>query len=159
MVNRGKTSFFKGRSRVIAALSIIVLIGIQFYRPGKNVQKKSLYNDFLRNEKAPENIAGLIKNSCYNCHSDYTDYYWYDHIAPASWYVDNHIKEAKSHLNFSKWRRMDYRDKRANLSRIVTELNEDKMPLASYTIMHPEAKLTEDEKKKIIDWLYTIEVR
>ena len=159
MVNRGKTSFFRGRKGIIISLIIIILIGIQFYRPGKNVQKKTLYNDFLKNEKTPEDIAELIKNSCYNCHSDFTNYYWYDHIAPASWYVDNHIKDAKSHLNFSKWRKMDFRDKRANLSRIITELNEDKMPLKSYTLMHPKAKLTEGEKKKIIDWLNTIEVR
>ncbi|MDY8137331.1 heme-binding domain-containing protein [Aquimarina sp. 2201CG5-10] len=160
MARTGKKAIFKGRKRKITLLILIILFAaVQFYRPHKNIQKVATKKDFLSYEKAPENVANLIKNSCYDCHSDYTDYYWYDHIAPASWFVDNHIKEGKEHLNLSKWSIKDYRDKRSYLSQMASMIKENKMPLPSYTLVHPKSKLSDTEKQQIIDWLFTIEVK
>ena len=100
-----------------------------------------------------------MENSCYNCHSNFTNYYWYNNIAPVSWYIDNHTKKAKEGLNLSDWAIKDVRDKRAMLSAIAFNISEDKMPLPSYTLMHPDAELSEKDKKEIMDWLYTIEVK
>ncbi len=136
----------------------VLFIGIQFYRPHKSEYKPETLDDFLLAEKAPNDVKALIRNSCYDCHSNQTNYLWYDHIAPASWYVDNHIKEAKEELNFSEWATMDYRSKRSTLSLIATEITENKMPLESYTMMHGDAKLSQEDKDKILKWLFTIEV-
>ncbi|MEP0266035.1 heme-binding domain-containing protein [Dokdonia sp.] len=145
-------------TKSILLLLAVIFIGIQFYRPNKNIQDDATYSDFLVTENAPEHIATLFKNSCYNCHSNTTDYYWYDNISPASWYVDNHIKEAKNELNFSKWKHIDYRTKRVHLSNIITNITENKMPLPSYTFMHPEAKLSKEQVAQIVEWVGTIEV-
>ncbi|WP_033956667.1 heme-binding domain-containing protein [Psychroserpens jangbogonensis] len=135
----------------------LVFIGIQFYRPNKNEQLPETLDDFLIAEKAPKNIKSLIKNSCYNCHSNNTNYFWYDHIAPASWFVDNHIKEAREHLNFSNWATLDSRDRAGMVSEIAVNILEEKMPLPSYVTIHSDAKLSESNKQKILEWLYTID--
>lgn len=136
---------------------LIIFIGIQFYRPNKNKQLETTLDDFLLSEKAPKKVSILIKNSCYNCHSNKTNYFWYDNIAPASWFVDNHIKEAKEHLNFSTWATLDNRDKAGVISEIAVNITENKMPLPSYTMIHSDAKLSEKDKQQVLNWLYTIE--
>lgn len=136
----------------------ILCIGIQFFRPNKNKAKAITLDDFLITEKAPEQVKSLIKNACYDCHSNQTNYLWYDNIAPASWFVDGHIKRGKGALNLSNWAAMDFRDKRRALSLMATNITESKMPLESYLVMHNNATLSEDDKKDILKWLYTIEI-
>ncbi|WP_298900575.1 heme-binding domain-containing protein [uncultured Psychroserpens sp.] len=143
--------------RKILIILALGFIGIQLYRPHKNDQLAETLDDFLIKEKAPENVKKLIKNSCYNCHSNATNYFWYDHIAPISWIVDNHIKEGKEQLNFSTWATLDSRDKLGVISEIAVNITEDKMPLPSYIKIHSDAKLSENEKQQILEWLYTIE--
>lgn len=149
-------SFKRNRKKILLFIAIIFL-GIQFYRPNKNSQKPLTSQDFLISENAPKKIKTLFQNSCYSCHSNQTNYYWYDHIAPVSWIIDNHVKEGKEELNFSIWKRIDSRDKTVILSEIAVEITEDKMPLSSFTFMHPETKINETDKKLILEWLYTIE--
>jgi cytochrome c551/c552 len=136
---------------------VIVFIGIQFYRPNKNSQKQATSQDFLITESVPEKVKTLFQNSCYSCHSNKTNYYWYNNIAPVSWIVDNHIKEGKEKLNFSTWKTLDYRDKAGVVSEIAVSITEGKMPLSSFTFMHPDTKITEADKKLILEWLYTLE--
>jgi len=158
MDTKGKGSFFK-RKRIILIAIILCLSGIQLFRPEKNNQKVFMFNDFLVAEKAPKKVAELFRNSCYNCHSNNTTYYWYDEIAPFSWFVANHITEAKNQLNFSEWTASHFMDKRSNLSKIASTISEEKMPLPSYTLIHRDAKLSENEKQEILKWLFTIEVK
>ena len=143
----------------IGLIVVIVFIAIQYYRPNKNQQMESTLDDFLLYQKAPKNIVKLMENSCYNCHSNFTKYYWYNNIAPVSWYIDSHTEKAKEGLNLSDWAIKDVRDKRAMLSAIAFNISEDKMPLPYYILMHPDAELSEKDKKEIMDWLYTIELK
>jgi len=140
----------------VGLILLIIGVGIQFYRPNKNEQKETTTDDFLITEKAPNPIKSLLKTSCYNCHSNYTKYSWYDNIAPASWYVDSHIKNAKEKLNFSNWATTDERDRNGLISEIAVNIQEGKMPLPSYTMIHSEAKLSDAEKQQIIEWLSSL---
>jgi len=133
-----KKRFLKFRTLLLILLGVFILI--QWYRPTKNIQQKPTAKDFLRQEKAPKQIH----------------YYWYDNIAPASWYVDGHISDAQAQLNFSNWGAIDDRSKDILLSSIVSVLNEDRMPLPSYTLVHTDAKLSVEEKEAIISWVFKI---
>jgi len=136
---------------------VVIFIAMQFYRPNKPVFVNATLDDFLLYEKAPKEVANLFKTSCYNCHSDQTETFWHNTIAPVSWWTDGHVKEARSNLNFSNWATYDTRDKRAKLSAIAVNIKENTMPLKSYVLAHSEAKLSEEEKKKIMDWLFTVD--
>lgn len=158
MDKKNKNKVFKKRRFKVGIVLLLFIISIQFFRPEKNEQKTFPFNDFLIEENAPENLALLFKRSCYNCHSNNTTYYWYNEISPASWFVSKHIKNGKKHLNFSEWTTASFMDKRSNLSKIATSINDNYMPLRSYTIIHQDAKLSEQQKKEILEWLYTIEI-
>ena len=84
----------------VLAFFLIFFLAMQFYRPDKNSSNMESHKDFLTVENVPAPIARIFKTSCYDCHSNQTDYAWYDNIAPLSWYVDKNIKRAKFSLNF-----------------------------------------------------------
>jgi hypothetical protein len=144
--------------KIILLFLVIIVVAIQFYRPNKNEFNPVTLDDFLLYEKAPENVKTLLINSCYDCHSNQTNYVWFDNIAPVSWIVDKHIMEGKSKLNLSEWAIMDYRDKRRQLSLIATQITDDVMPLKSYLNFHSDSKLSKSNKDAILKWLFTIEV-
>ncbi|SFV70013.1 hypothetical protein MNB_SV-3-630 [hydrothermal vent metagenome] len=96
--------------------------------------------------------------SCYDCHSNNTEYKWYDNIAPLSWYVDNNILKAKFSLNFSKWGEFpSWRRLLFFQGAIPYDIETKKMPPKSYTFMHPDAKISLDEKKQISKWISSID--
>jgi mono/diheme cytochrome c family protein len=86
----------------------------------------------------------LVARSCFDCHSNESKRQWY-HLAPASWWVANHVAEAREHLNFSEWDRpQDHADEAAE------EVEEGEMPLESYLLVHREARLSEAERAELV---------
>jgi hypothetical protein len=142
---------------MMKVLKIIVITGaaifviIQFFQPAKN-ESGLEENHILKMEKIPVNVAVMLENSCFDCHSDHTRYPWYDKIAPASWLVAHHIKEGKSKLNFSGWAKLDTLDKISSLVNIQEELKSGGMPLPAYSFIHRKAQLSEDQIKEMIQW-------
>ena len=59
-------------------------------------------------------------------------------------------------MNFSGFG--SYAAKRATrkLEQIADEVTDHKMPLKSYTWMHPEAQLTPDEVRLLVNWAETL---
>ncbi len=159
MDKENKNTIRRGGKYTLIVFCLCIFAGIQLHRPDKNIQQTITYTDFLVSESAPEIVRDRIHSSCYNCHSNHTNYEWYDAIAPISWYVDNNIKKGKLALNFSNWKTADYRDKRAHLSRIAKSLRENSMPLKSYTVLHKDANISAIEKQQLLDWLYTLEIK
>jgi cytochrome c551/c552 len=101
--------------------------------------------------EAPENVQAILERSCFDCHSSHTVFPWYSNIAPVSWFTKDHVKEGREHMNFSTWNSYDDEKKIKFLEKIPKAIKE-KMPMASYLIMHKDAKLSEDDKKAITEW-------
>ena len=100
----------------------------------------------------PKDVEAILKKACYDCHSNHTNYPWYSYVAPFSWTIRSHIKEGRKALNFSKWKEIP-KDRLAHkLDRIIDTVRVGVMPIPSYTWIHKDAKLTKEEKKKIIDY-------
>ncbi|WP_103070167.1 heme-binding domain-containing protein [Aquimarina sediminis] len=135
----------------------IAFILIQFYRPGKNNSVYTANNDFLELSDAPTDIGALLKKSCYDCHSNNTNYKWFDNIAPVSWWVDNTISRGKLALNFSEWKDHDPWRKLSFLSASVYDIQTDRMPKELYIKLRPETKLSKKEKERIINWINNID--
>ena len=97
----------------------------------------------------------IIENSCYDCHSNNTVWPWYSYVAPVSWFVVDHVHEARDELNFSEWK--TYSQKRINhkLEELVEEVEEEEMPLPSYLLLHSNANLSDEEKQLLINWAKT----
>jgi cytochrome c551/c552 len=58
-------------------------------------------------------------------------------------------------LNFSTWANYDGKQKAHKKEEIAEEIMEGHMPPKSYGWMHPEAKMSESQKKAVIDWFRT----
>lgn len=132
---------------------LIVFVGIQFVPSTRNQNNEVLKTDFSKTFFIPNNVQSLLKNSCYDCHSNNTNYPWYHKIQPVSWLLENHIKAGKKELNFSEFGGYSERRQKGKLKSIKSQIEKNKMPLWSYTFIHRNAKLSEKDKKLLITWM------
>ena len=131
---------------------LIVFIVIQFIRPAHNTNTQVLTTDITNTIVVPDKVLDIFKNSCYDCHSNNTRYPWYVNIQPMGWFMANHIKNGKADLNFSEFGTYSKRKQSNKLKSIGMSVTDGSMPLSSYTIMHKDAKLSQQEKKLVTDW-------
>ncbi len=90
----------------------------------------------------------LAAKSCYDCHSNLSDWPWYSNVAPASWLVQHDVDEARSTFNFSEW------DKGApDLSAMADAISSGSMPPTQYSLLHSGTKLSASEKADLIKGL------
>ena len=136
----------------ILVVFVAVIIVLQFIRPGLNKSNQVLTTDITKVVTVPDSVLILLKNACYDCHSNNTDYPWYSHIQPMGWLIAYDIKQAKNELNFSEFGAYSQRRQLSKLDGIDNSLKDDIMPLKSYRLMHKSARLSTDEKTVIIKW-------
>jgi len=100
----------------------------------------------------PLQIAALLRAACYDCHSYETKWPWYSHIAPMSFLIARDVNGGREHINFSDWpnEHPDWAARR--WENISEQLGYKDMPPAKYTLMHPEARLTDAQRKQLIQW-------
>lgn len=100
----------------------------------------------------PADVEPLLRRACYDCHSHETRWPWYSQIAPVSWLLQRDVVDGRKHLDFSTWASLAP-ERRAKKQRSCgKQVEEGEMPLWFYLPLHPEAKLTPEEKAKIIAW-------
>jgi hypothetical protein len=137
--------------RTISWVLLVALVAIQFIQPKKNLGEVT--SDHLFNqEKVPVEVQTILKNSCFDCHSNHTNYLWYHQIAPVSWLVSSDIKDGKKEVNFSEWGQIDVVDKIGDLDDICKEVKKGDMPIKSYTIMHKNARLSKAQVDTLCAW-------
>ena len=125
---------------------------IQFFHPERNSGNNTSNVDFLAVTSAPDSLAAIFKYSCYDCHSNRTNYPWYSYISPVSWFLNKHIEEGKEELNLSQFGNLDKNQKIGVLSDICEELESGSMPLKSYLIIHRKALVNVADAGAICDW-------
>ncbi|WP_300672894.1 heme-binding domain-containing protein [Soonwooa sp.] len=137
--------------KVITVL-LVAFIMIQFFPIDKTNPEINPQMDFVNTKKPPIAIAKIMKTSCYDCHSNETRYPWYADIAPASWFLKNHIDEGRKKLNFSGWATYEPKSQVHKLDECIEMVEKDNMPLESYILGHSDAKLTPEAKKLLLDY-------
>lgn len=139
--------------KVTGWILLVVLVGIQFMPTNRNQSDLIPKTDFMVVNEVPKNIGNIIKTSCYDCHSNNTEYPWYNRAQPVAWFLEGHIEDGKEELNFNEWDTYSGRRKKSKLRSIISQIEDDEMPLASYTLIHRDAKLSDTEKKTVLDWV------
>ena len=132
---------------------LILFIGIQFIRPVRNESGQVLTTDITNTFNMPDSVLSVLKTSCYDCHSNNTNYPWYSNIQPVAWLLDSDVKNGKDNLNFSDFGSYTKRRQQSKLRSIVSQIQDNKMPISNYTIMHKNAVLTTRNKALITSWL------
>lgn len=155
-----------GKRKILKNLLLVLLVvfaGMQFFQPDKNNQNPDMTHDISTVVGIPDTIHSILKTSCYDCHSNQTKYPWYANIQPAGWWLKDHIEEGKDHLNFQEFALLEGREgskfntkklrQDHKLEEISEQLEAHEMPLTSYTLIHRNAKLSEEQEKMIMNWV------
>lgn len=137
----------------ILVVGLLALVGIQFIPTDVNQQNYIPKTDIRYIYDVPDNVLNILETSCYDCHSNNTNYPWYSNVQPMRFLMDRHIREGKKELNFNEFMNYSNRRKKNKLKSIISQIKDDEMPLDSYTLMHGEAKLSADDKQEIINWV------
>ncbi|MBU6157906.1 MAG: heme-binding domain-containing protein [Bacteroidetes bacterium] len=132
---------------------LLGFIIIQFMRPERNEGIGSKNDDIQFAFQVNQSVHSILKRSCYDCHSDHTSYPWYANVQPAGWWIQHHIEEGKSHLNFSTFKTYTPAEMDHKLEEIKEVIEENEMPLKSYRLLHSKASLSENEKQALLSWV------
>ena len=140
--------------KIVFLILLVVFVLIQFIRPAKNQStSQELTTDITGIYAVPNDVQTILKNACYDCHSNNTQYPWYVNIQPVGWFMAGHIKNGKKELNFNEYGTYSSKRQRNKLKRMKEQIEENKMPLSSYTLIHREARLTANQKEQITRWI------
>ena len=142
-----------GKTLKLVGLGLIAaLIILQFFQPERNNALMDPELDLLVLLAPPEPLENLIRNACYDCHSNQTAYPWYSKISPVSWYLHKHIRKGKEDLNMSNYGLLDKADKIGALADFCDVLDAGTMPLQSFMLIHKDARLTQEERDALCIW-------
>lgn len=140
--------------RKILWVLVLALVIIQFFHPDKNINNsvEAEAHDISKVMPVPDKVEDILQKSCYDCHSNNTNYPWYAEVQPVSWWLNHHIEEGKHEVNFNEFSTYSLRRQYKKLEEIVEQLKEDEMPLSSYTLIHKDAQLTPEQKSLVTAW-------
>lgn len=139
-------------TKKILLVICIVIIVIQFIQPDHNKSDQVLQTDISKIVSISDSVQAILKNACYDCHSNNTNYPWYSNIQPMGWLMAIHIEKAKNELNFSEFGTYSQRRQLSKLDGIANSVRDDIMPLKSYKLMHRNAQLSTNERALFINW-------
>jgi hypothetical protein len=141
----------KALKRIFLGL-VGVLVIIQFFHPSRNISAGNSPNHITARFTVPQDVQTILQTSCYDCHSNNTRYPWYFNIQPPAWLMNSHIQDGKKRLNFSEFSGYRLRRQYSKFEAIATEVSEGGMPLPSYLLIHTDAKLSQEQKEKLVAW-------
>ena len=138
--------------KIILIAVAVVLIFIQFIPSGIPENKSEDKNSIVNSNLVTVPVLDQLRKSCFDCHSNEVQFPWYSKLAPSSWLLAAHIRNGKSHLNFSEWENYGNREKISLLEEIKDEVESGNMPLKSYLLFHGDAKLNSEEISALLKW-------
>jgi hypothetical protein len=131
--------------KATVGVAVGLLAAMQFFRPERTNPPSDPAVSFEAVAKPPQEIASTLKRSCYDCHSNQTNWPWYSNLAPVSWLAARDVEEGRVRLNFSERTRPGRDREQPNMGEVCEGVRAGKMPLWSYTLLRPDAKLTARE--------------
>jgi hypothetical protein len=144
-------------SKLLAPKSLLIvvfiaLIGMQFFQPDRKEPLTRDTDEIFAVLPADEEVVALIKSSCFDCHSNNTDYPWYASASPISWWLQEQVDEGREVLNFSEWTKYELQKAAHKLEECFKEVAMGSMPLSEYTWIHGDARLSETQRARLAGW-------
>ncbi len=134
--------------RIVGIVLAVVFVAIQVVRPERTNPPFNPAHEI----RAPRNVQPILERACYDCHSNETRWPWYSNIAPMSWALAHDVEEGRDELSFSEWSSYSESRRLHLLDEICEQVEKGEMPLKPYTLMHPRAKITIEDKRALCVW-------
>ncbi|HVJ05337.1 MAG TPA: heme-binding domain-containing protein [Candidatus Saccharimonadales bacterium] len=133
---------------------LLVGVALSLVHPWGNLRLDSSRDaPILQGASAPNEIRELLARKCNDCHSNRTRWPLYSNFAPTSWLVEHDVHAGREHLNLSRWEEYGIDSRIDLLSKMGSQIRDGKMPLKQYVLLHPEARLSDSERKLIQNWI------
>ena len=142
-----KTGIKKWIQRILLALAVIFLLA-QFVRPARSNPPV----DETKALQAPPHVQSILDRSCADCHSHRTTWPWYSNITPVSWWLVDHVKEARHELSLSEFGTYEPKKAAHKMEEVCEMIEKGEMPLREYLWLHPSARLSEADKRTLCEW-------
>lgn len=138
--------------KIILIIFISIIVIIQFFRPERFHTDEVTADDITKKINVPDNVQEILKHSCFDCHSNHTDWPWYTNFAPVSWVIADDVKKGRAKMNFSEWGKLSPTKQGLRLENICEQISEGEMPLPKYLILHPDKVLSDADKDILCKW-------
>ena len=125
-----------------AAVAVGLFVALQLVPYGWRHSNPPVSADAPWPDAAAERLA---RAACYDCHSNETEWPAYSYVAPMSWLVRQDVENGREELNFSTWDRDDNEADDA-----ADTVADGSMPPRRYTLAHPQARRSDDEKRALV---------
>jgi hypothetical protein len=130
----------------------VAFLAIQVVRPERTNPPVDASRTMHSQLQPPPEVASILERSCVDCHSHQTRWPWYSYVAPTSWWLAGHVKEAREHMNLSEWAKYERKDADELLEEICEETSKGAMPLSSYLLIHRSSKLSPQDVRTLCEW-------
>jgi hypothetical protein len=136
------------RVKQAAVVFVIVFAAAQLVRPERANPTTDATRTIQAHVGTTSELVAVLDRSCRDCHSNGTVWPWYTQIAPGSWLMAYGVREGRTAVNFSEWAGYSPEAQRTLLSASCQDASTGKMP-GSYTLLHPEMRLTAQDIETI----------
>ena len=126
----------------LAVVLVLILLAIQLVPYGRSHRNPPVVLEPPWDSPATRTLA---ERACFDCHSNLTRWPWYSHVAPVSWLIERDVVEGREKLNFSEWNRPQ-----ESAHESAEAVNEGEMPMYAYTVMHGHARLSPQQRDRLV---------
>jgi cytochrome c len=134
------------------AAAAIFAAGCSLIHPFGNLGLRGTKTPILSGAAIDPETLGLFQRACQNCHSFNTDLPFYGRVAPMSWLMARDVRQARFHMNLSRWQEYSAEDRIMLLSELGSAVKTREMPVQRYLLLHREARLSDQEREQIYQW-------
>lgn len=140
------------KKKIVLAVLAVAFLGIQVVRPDRTPPPVAPDRAIYAQAELPAEVSGILNRACRDCHSVETEWPWYVQVAPVSWWMADHVRHGREHVNLSDWAGYDRDQQRNKLTQMCDQVTLEEMPLKSYLLMHGDAKLSKGDVRTLCEW-------
>lgn len=134
---------------LLVAVFLLVGFGPRLIRP---IPENPPHGEIFQTAALPSDVRSVVERACQDCHSNSTRWPWYSRFAPIGNVLDRDVRAGRAFMNLSQWHLYTKGRKMGYLTAISSSATADRMPPRPYALIHPEARLTAEERKRLTSW-------
>lgn len=133
---------------------IVLIVGLIQFIPHERKEVET--DNSMAFQAVDVEVQNILNKACMDCHSNNTTYPWYANVVPVNYWIDGHIEHGREELNFSEWNSYPAGDQKHMAKEVVEVVEKKEMPMLFYWLVHWDAKLTDAEREKLVEYFKSI---
>lgn len=133
---------------------IVLIVGLIQFIPHERKEVET--DNSMAFQAVDIEVQNILNKACMDCHSNNTTYPWYANVVPVNYWIDGHIEHGREELNFSEWNSYPAGDQKHMAKEVVEVVEKKEMPMLFYWLVHWDAKLTDAEREKLVEYFKSI---